>query len=92
MEENKLWIIEGLMIGFLTIQIAMPFFYHSYFSLQKCSPEIAAKSNMYLFVFTLSGVISFASCLYLKREKTAILELLIFMVGMAVVLSESLCI
>lgn len=91
-EENKVWIVEGLMIGFLVVQITIPFFYRSSVMIQQCTPELIARSNLYLFVFTASGVVAFSSALYLKREKTLLIELLVFICGMFVILSEAFCV
>lgn len=92
MEESKVWILESLTIAFLVIQVTILFFYHGYSSIPQCTPELTSRSNMYLLVFTLSGIASFSSALYLKREKTLLTELLIFIVGMFVILTESFCV
>lgn len=92
MEESRQWMLEGLMIGFLVIQITIPFFYHNYFTIQECTPELVSRSNLYLFIFTGSGIIAFSCALYLKREKTLLLELAVFIVGMLVILTETFCV
>jgi hypothetical protein len=92
MEENKIWILEGLMMGFLVSQATIVLLYHNYSTIPKCTPELISRSNMYLFVFTVSGIVSFSSALYLKRERTLLIELLVFIFGMAVILSETFCI
>lgn len=84
--------LEGLMIGFLVIQAMLPFFYHSYFTVQECTPELISRSNLYLFIFTGSGIIAFSCALYLKREKTLLIELAVFIIGMFLILSEAFCV